>query len=42
MEHFELPARPEGTTQEQITQLWEYLFRLVERLNSTAEAARRD
>ena len=42
MEHFELPARPEGTTQEQITQLWEYLFRLAERLNSTAEAARRD
>ena len=37
MEHFDLPHRPEGTTQEQITQLWEYLFRLVERLNAAAE-----
>ena len=36
---FELPARPEGTTQEQITQLWEALFRLTERLNAQAEEA---
>ena len=37
MERLELPARPEGTAQEQITQLWEALFRLVERLNAQAE-----
>ena len=40
MEHYELPPRPEGTTREQITQLWEELFRLVERLNM--ERAGRD
>lgn len=40
MEHFELPARPEGTTQEQITQLWEYLFRLAERLNAEQEKSK--
>ena len=40
MEHCELPARPEGTEQEQITQLWEALFRLVERLNAVAEPGR--
>lgn len=38
MEQFELPARPEGTEQEQITQLWEALFRLVERLNAEQNA----
>ena len=37
MERYELPARPEGTAQEQITQLWEALFRLVERLNAQTE-----
>lgn len=37
MEYYELPARPEGTTQEQITQLWEALFRLVERMNAASE-----
>ena len=42
MDHLELPARPEGTAQEQITQLWEALFRLVERLNAEAQAARRN
>ncbi len=30
----EYPPRPEGTSSEQITQLWEYLFRLAERLNA--------
>ena len=40
MEYYELPARPEGTAQDQITQLWGALFRLVERLNAEAQAAR--
>ena len=31
---YELPPRPEGELPEQITQLWESLFRLVERLNA--------
>lgn len=40
MEWLELPSRPEGTTEERIAQLWEDLFRLVERLNAmSAEAA---
>ena len=34
MERYELPPRPEGTTEQQLTQLWEALFRLVERLNA--------
>jgi len=34
MNNYELPPRPEGTTTEQISQLWEALFRLVERLNA--------
>ena len=34
MERFELPARPEGSVEQQITQLWEALFRLLERLNA--------
>ena len=34
MNQYELPPRPEGTMAEQITQLWEALFRLVERLNA--------
>ena len=37
MEYYELPARPVGTEQEQITQLWGALFRLVERLNAAAD-----
>ena len=31
--YIEFPSKPEGTEQEQIVQLWEYLFRLAERLN---------
>jgi len=42
MDHLELPARPEGTAQDQINQLWGALFRLVERLNAEAQAARRN
>ena len=34
MEQYEYPPRPEGTTEQQITQLWESLFRLVEHLNA--------
>ena len=34
MERFELPARPAGPAQEQLRQLWEALFRLVEQLNA--------
>ena len=34
---YELPPRPEGELPEQITQLWDALFRLVERLNAEAE-----
>ena len=33
---YELPPRPEGELSEQITQLWEALFRLIERLNAEA------
>ena len=32
--YIEYPGRPEGTVQEQILQLWEYLFQLAERLNA--------
>ena len=32
--HIEYPAKPEGSVPEQIVQLWEYLFRLAERLNA--------
>lgn len=32
----EYPQKPEGTPQEQISQLWEYLFKLAERLNLEA------
>ena len=41
MEPYELPARPEGSAEQQITQLWEALFRLVERLNAARNAADR-
>ncbi|MBR7010819.1 MAG: hypothetical protein IKI02_07930 [Oscillospiraceae bacterium] len=34
MKQLEYPPRPEGELQEQITQLWEALFRLTERLNA--------
>lgn len=34
MERFELPPRPVGDTPAQIAQLWEALFRLVEKLNA--------
>ena len=34
MEWLELPSRPEGTVEERIEQLWDDLFRLVERLNA--------
>ena len=34
MKPLEFPARPEGTLSEQVTQLWEALFRLVELLNA--------
>ena len=37
MNQYELPPRPEGELSEQITQIWEALFRLVERLNAEAE-----
>ena len=30
----EYPPRPEGTLQEQILRLWEYLFRMAERQNA--------
>ena len=34
MNRYDYPPRPEGSTQEQIQQLWEYLFRLAEKLNT--------
>ena len=40
MTQYDYPPRPEGSTEQQITQLWEALFRLVERLNM--ERAGRD
>ena len=30
----EYPPRPEGTAEEQVRQLWEWLFRVIERLNA--------
>ncbi len=39
MERYDLPARPEGTTEQQLTQLWEALFRLIERLNAEKKGA---
>ncbi len=39
MKPLELPARPEGELTEQVTQLWEDLFRLVERLNVERDSA---
>lgn len=39
MKPLELPARPEGELSEQVTQLWEDLFRLVERLNVERDSA---
>ena len=38
---YELPPRPEGGLPEQITQLWEALFRLTEQLNAQRGAAGR-
>lgn len=37
MNMYELPPRPEGELSEQIHQLWEALFRLIERLNAEQE-----
>ena len=37
MNQYELPARPEGELAEQLNQLWEALFRLIERLNAERE-----
>lgn len=34
MDWLELPQKPEGTVQEQIEQLWAYLFRLAEGLTA--------
>ena len=34
MKPYDLPPRPEGELPEQITQLWEALFRLIEGLNA--------
>ena len=39
MQQYDLPARPEGTTEQQLTQLWEALFRLIERLNAEHKGA---
>ena len=33
---YELPPRPEGELNEQLLQIWEALFRLIERLNAEA------
>ncbi len=30
---YEIPPRPEGTTAQQLEQLWQALFRLTEQLN---------
>ena len=38
MKQYEYPPRPEGELPEQITQLWEALFRLVERMNAERES----
>ena len=34
MERYEAPPMPEGDLSQQIMQLWEALFRLVEKLNA--------
>ena len=34
MNQYDYPPRPEGTTEQRISLLWEALFRLVERLNA--------
>ena len=39
MQIFELPPRPEGELQAQLTQLWEALFRLTEQLNTERESS---
>ncbi|MBR4193102.1 MAG: hypothetical protein IKQ54_02070 [Oscillospiraceae bacterium] len=41
MKQYEYPPRLEGELQEQLSQLWEALFRLVERLNAEQERVRR-
>ena len=33
MDRYDFPPRLEGTAEEQLQQLWGYLFRLVERMN---------
>lgn len=40
MNHYDYPPRPEGSTEQRIEQLWEALFRLVERLNAERTQAR--
>ena len=40
MTPWEYPPRPEGTVQEQLRQLWEYLFRLAERQNAEQAGTR--
>ena len=39
---YELPPRPEGELPEQITRLWEAMFRLIEQLNTEREQSRRN
>ena len=34
MNQYDYPPRPEGSPEQRINQLWEALFRLVERLNA--------
>ena len=41
MTHYDLPPRLEGAPEEQVRQLWVYLFRLVERMNLETEGATR-
>ena len=36
---YELPPRPEGALPQQISQLWEALFRLIEKLNAESSAS---
>lgn len=35
------PQIPQGTPEEQIAQLWEYLYKLAEQLNLREEAAQK-
>ena len=37
MKPYDLPPRPEGELNEQLLQIWEALFRLIERLNAEQE-----